>query len=225
MNTKPGEDGTPLSMGDLEKAERVLEATQPLTEKVPKITVVVTTNLALGLLKLEQGKEDEARAHFEKSVDAFKNLEFTTEPLLHIETLLHLTSLYAKSGRLEKAAEMSAWARRLAETLKSDAGLAMALQAQAALHSANGDGKAAEQAYLESLKLWEKAGWPYYKAKALVTVLKPSRDEPGRIKETLTASYRNLHEARRQERFGEDKSKTFSVTVFGRATHTTSKSR
>ena len=157
-----------LSMGDLEKAERVLEAAQRLTEKVPKITVVVTTNLALGLLKLEQGKEQEARAHFEKSVDAFKNWEFTTEPLLHIETLLHLTSLYAKGGRLEKAAEMSEWAKRLAETLKSDAGLAMASQAKAALHSASGDGKAAEEAYLECLALWEKAGWPYYKAKALI---------------------------------------------------------
>ena len=140
-----------LSMGDLEKAEKVLQAAEHLTEKVPKITVVVTTNLALGLLRLEQGKEQEARAHFERSVDAFKKWEFTTEPLLHIETLLHLTSLYAKGGRMKEAAEMSEWAKRLAETLRSDAGLAMASQAKAALHAASGDGKAAEEAYLECL--------------------------------------------------------------------------
>ena len=158
----------PLSMGDLEKAERILQATERLTEKAPKITLVVTTNLALGLLKLEQGKEQEARTHFERSVDAFKNWEFTTEPLLHVETLLYLTSLYAKEGRLEEARKMSEWARRIAETLKSDAGLAMAFQAEATLLSATGDRKRAEEDYLKSLTLWEKAGWPYYHAKALV---------------------------------------------------------
>jgi hypothetical protein len=88
--------------------------------------------------------------------------------LLHVETLLHLTSLYAKGGRREEARKMSEWAKRLAETLRSDAGLAMASQAKAALHAASGDGKAAEEAYLECLALWEKAGWPYYKAKALI---------------------------------------------------------
>ena len=157
-----------LSMGDLEKAERVLQAAQRLTERVPKITVVVTTNLALGLLKLEQGKDEEARLCFETSVDAFKKWEFTTEPLLHVETLLHLTSLYAKGGRLEEARKMSEWARRLAERLKSDAGLAMALQAEANVLLATGDRKGGEEAYLKSLALWEKAGWSYYHAKALV---------------------------------------------------------
>ncbi len=157
-----------LSMGNLEKAEKVLEAAEHLAEKVPKITVVVTTNLALGLLRLEQGKDQEARAHFERSVDAFKKWEFTTEPLLHVETLLHLTSLYAKGGRLEEARKMSEWAERLAGTLKSDAGLAMALQAEASVLFAGGNQKAAEEAHLKSLGLWEKAGWPYYHAKALV---------------------------------------------------------
>jgi predicted ATPase len=157
-----------LSMGDLDKAERNLQAAQRLTEKAPKITLVVTVNLALGLLRLEQGKEEEARSCFEKSVDAFKKWEFTTEPLLHVETLLHLTSLYAKEERLEEAQKMSEWARRIADTLKSDAGLAMALQAEASLLLATGNRKGAEEAYLKSLTLWEKAGWPYYHAKALV---------------------------------------------------------
>ena len=31
------------------------------------------------------------------------------------------------------------------------------------------DRKGAEEAYLKSLELWEKAGWPYYQAKALVS--------------------------------------------------------
>jgi len=33
---------------------------------------------------------------------------------------------------------------------------------------AGGDRKGAEEAYLKSLELWEKAGWPYYHGKALV---------------------------------------------------------
>jgi len=52
--------------------------------------------------------------------------------------------------------------------LKSDAGLAMALQAEASVLLADGDQAAAEEAYLKSLALWEKAGWPYYHAKTLV---------------------------------------------------------
>jgi len=63
---------------------------------------------------------------------------------------------------------MSEWAERLAGTLKSDAGLAMALQAEASVLLAGGNQKAAEEAHLKSLGLWEKAGWPYYHAKALV---------------------------------------------------------
>ncbi len=157
-----------LSMGELEKAERILQEAQRLTEKAPKITLVVTTNLALGLLKLEQGREQEARAHFEKSVDAFKDWEFTTQPLLHIETLLHLTSLYCTKGELEKAGKTAEWALRLAEQLRSEAGLAMAWQAEANVLQAGGDKKDAEAAFMKCIELWEKAGWPYYKAKALV---------------------------------------------------------
>ena len=44
----------------------------------------------------------------------------------------------------------------------------MASQAEASLLLASGDQKGAEDAYLKSLDLWEKAGWPYYHAKALV---------------------------------------------------------
>jgi hypothetical protein len=52
--------------------------------------------------------------------------------------------------------------------LKSDAGLAMASQAEASLLLATGDSKGAEAALLKSLGLWEKADWPYYHGKALV---------------------------------------------------------
>jgi hypothetical protein len=44
----------------------------------------------------------------------------------------------------------------------------MASQAQAALLLASGDQKGADEAYLKSIGLGEKAGWPYYHAKALV---------------------------------------------------------
>jgi len=185
-----------LSMGDLGEAEKILQAAEHLTEKVPKITVIVTTNLALGLLRLEQGKEQEARTHFEKSVDAFRNWEFTTEPLLHVETLLQLTSLHAKGGRWEETRKMSEWARRLAETLKSDAGLAVASQAEALVLFARGDRKAAEEKYLESLNLWEKAGWPYYRAKALVeyaeAIAKASPAESRRHLEMAVEIFRKL---------------------------------
>ncbi len=155
-----------LSTGDLDAAERYLHAA--LASEDSKITHIVINNLPAALLRLEQGKEDEARAHLETCVNAFKNSEFTTDPLLHVETLLHLTSLYARSGEFEKAANMSQWARRLAEKLHSDAGLAMAAQAEASLFLAQGNQIGAEGAYVKSLDLWEKAGWPYYKAKALV---------------------------------------------------------
>ena len=44
----------------------------------------------------------------------------------------------------------------------------MSSQAEAALLLARNDRKAAEETYLKSLSLWEKAGWPYYHAKAMV---------------------------------------------------------
>jgi len=120
------------------------------------------------MLKEEQGKEQEAKEHYQTCVDSFRKWEFTTFPTLHIQTLLHLTSIYAKNQELERARETSQWAKRLAEALESDAGLAMASQAEASLLLASGDRRGADEAYLKSLGLWEKAGWPYYHAKALV---------------------------------------------------------
>jgi predicted ATPase/class 3 adenylate cyclase len=155
-----------LGMGDIEQAERFLQL--GLAKQDAKITAIVETNLGLGKLRLEQGREEQAKTHFEKCVEAFKDVEFTTMPVLHIETLLHLTFTYTRHGQLEEARRMSEWAKRLAETMKSDAGLAMASQAEAAILLANGDGKGADEAYARSLGLWEKAGWPYYDAKALV---------------------------------------------------------
>jgi hypothetical protein len=52
--------------------------------------------------------------------------------------------------------------------MKSDAGLAMTWQAEANLLTARNNSKEAEEACLKSLELWEKAGWSYYHAKALV---------------------------------------------------------
>lgn len=117
---------------------------------------------------MEQGREDEAKNHLETCVNAFKKWEYTTMPIYHILTLLHLTTIYAKQKEFEKAHESSQWAKRLAETLKSEAGLAMASQAEATLLLATGDSKGAEEGYLKSLELWQKAGWPHYNGKALV---------------------------------------------------------
>jgi hypothetical protein len=44
----------------------------------------------------------------------------------------------------------------------------MASQAEAYVLLGDGDRKGAEEAYLKSLGLWERAGWPYYQARALV---------------------------------------------------------
>ena len=158
-----------LSMGDLEQAEMEFQKGLDTLGENPKITDIVSYHLALGMLREEQGRECEAEEHYVTCVDSFRRWEFTTSPLLHIETLLHLTSIHAKHQELEKARETSQWAKRLAETLKSDAGLALALQAEASSLLATGDRKGAEEAYLKSLDLWERAGWPYYQAKALVS--------------------------------------------------------
>jgi tetratricopeptide (TPR) repeat protein len=155
-----------LGMGDLEQAEEYLQLA--LAKQDPAIASRVEANLGLGILRLEQGREEEAKAHFDAGVDAFKPAEFSTSPLLNVETLLHLTGIYARRGQLDEARRMSEWARRLADTLKSDAGLAMASQAEANLLYATGDLNGAQKAYLESLSFWEKAGWPYYYAKAMV---------------------------------------------------------
>jgi tetratricopeptide (TPR) repeat protein len=191
-----------LGMGDMEQAEKYLQIA--LAKQDPKISSIVETNLGLGTLRLEQGREEEARAHFETCVNAFKPAEFSTMPLLNVETLLHLTRIYTRRGQLEEARRMSEWAKRLAQTLKSDAGLAMASQAEAALLLAGGDRKGADEAYLKSLGLWEKAGWPYYRAKALVAyseALAPENPEESRKRlEQAAEIFRKLEAKRDIER-------------------------
>jgi len=155
-----------LGFGDLEQAEKYLQAAS--TIQYERSTAIVEAHLAFAELRLEQGSEEDAKTHFEICVNAFKVAEFSTMPLLNVETLLHLTSIYARRGQLEEARKMSQWSMRLAETLKSDAGLAMASQAEANLLLATGDSKGAMDAFLKSLGLWEKAGWPYYHGKVLV---------------------------------------------------------
>jgi hypothetical protein len=157
-----------LGMGDLDQAEMEFQKGRGWIDENPKITDIVHYHLGLGILKEEEGREHEAKEHYQTCVDSFRKWEFTTFLTLHIETLLHLTSIFVRNQELERAHETSQWARRLAETLKGDAGLAMASQAEAALLLASSDQKGAEQAYLNCLELWEKTGWPYYHAKALV---------------------------------------------------------
>jgi hypothetical protein len=166
-----------LGMGALDQAEEYLENSN--AKQNPLIMHVVAFNLALGKVRLEQGREDEARAQFETCVDRFKTSEFDLISPHQIETLLYLTAIYAKHGQLDEARRMSLWAKRLAETVKSDAGLAMASQAEAALLVAEGNRKGADEAYLKSLGLWEKAGWPYYRAKALVAYSEALAQENG----------------------------------------------
>jgi len=155
-----------LTRGDLDEAARY--ASLALAKPDPKITDVVISNLPIALLRLEQGREREAVVHLQTCAEAFRKAEFTTLPLLHVETLMHLVVLNSKGKQLDKAATNLEWAKHLATQLKSDAGLAMASQAEAALIVAKGDVRLAEEAFLKSLALWEKANWPYYRAKALV---------------------------------------------------------
>jgi tetratricopeptide (TPR) repeat protein len=133
-----------------------------------KITTVVACNLALGVLALEKREEEQAMQNFRTCVEAFKDWEFTTTPLHHVEALANLAAIHARHGNVEQARNSIQWAKRLAETLKSDAGLALASQAEAGHLLATGDSKGAEEAFRKSLALWEKAGWPYYHARALV---------------------------------------------------------
>ena len=155
-----------LGMGDLDQAEKYLENSS--VKQNPMIIHVVNFNLALGKVRLDQGRMDEAQACFETCVDKFRTNEFDPVPPDQVEALLHLTVIYAKRGQFDEARKMSEWAKLLAETLKGDASFAMASQAEAALLLASGDGKGAEEAYMKSLDLWEKAGWPYYHGEALV---------------------------------------------------------
>jgi class 3 adenylate cyclase/tetratricopeptide (TPR) repeat protein len=159
-----------LGKGDLEHAEAEFQNPEVIhvAKESPKLSLRVAYHLKLGILREAQDRELEAKEHYETAVNAFKKWEFTTYPYVHIETLLCLIGIYVKHGQLDEARKMSQWARRLAETLKSDAGLAMSSQAEASLLLATGDSGGAEEAYLRSLELWEKAGWPYYHGKALV---------------------------------------------------------
>ena len=157
-----------LMTGDLQKADAHFQNALRLLYEGSKITYTVEAHLGIALLRLEQGREDEAKTHLETCVNAFKKWEFTTRPLYHVETLLHLTSIYAREKDIEKARGTWQWAKRIAETLSSDAGLAMASQAEAALLLATGDSKGAEKAYLNCLDFWRNAGWPYYHGKALI---------------------------------------------------------
>ena len=153
-----------LLEGSSDEFERSL---QSLIKPDSTMSSLVELNLELGQLRMEQERNDEARACFESNVDAFKDAEFSTQPLNHIETLLYLTVIYVRQGEIDKARNSSQWAKRLAGQLNSNAGMALGLQAEANLLLAVGDRKGAEEAYLECLALWEKARWPYYHAKAL----------------------------------------------------------
>ena len=157
-----------LGMGDLQKAGADFEQALESMKDDTKIGSVVPLHVGLGLLREEQGREVEARQHFETSANAFRKLEFSSQPILHIETLLRLTQMYTKHQEMDKAREASQWAARLSEQLRSNAGLAMSAQADALIHIAAGEGKMAEESLGKSVALWEKAGWPYYHAKALV---------------------------------------------------------
>jgi predicted ATPase/archaellum biogenesis ATPase FlaH len=155
-----------LSLGDMGEAEKYIEAAAARDHQ--QIPHIVQASLGLGKLRLEQGKEQEAEASLEKCMEAFKKSEFTTMPLFHVETLLLLTSIYAKQGRVEEAGKMSDWALRLAETLKSNAALAMGKVAKANVLLAKEDRNGALETYREALGFWGKAGWPYYHARTLV---------------------------------------------------------
>jgi hypothetical protein len=155
-----------LSLGDVEQAEKYLQMAE--SRNYQQITQIVQTNLLKGKLRLAHGNEKQAQVCLEKCVDAFKNTEFTTYPLLHVESLQLLTSIHAKQGRVAEAMKMSDWAGRLAGTLKSDAGLAMAKEAQANVLLAKGERDGALETYRVALGFWGKAGWLYYHSKALV---------------------------------------------------------
>ncbi len=69
-----------LGMGELEGAETDIQKAVSLGDESRKITPIVGSHLAMGQLRLAQGKEENARQHFEIGVEAFKRWEFTTNP-------------------------------------------------------------------------------------------------------------------------------------------------
>ena len=90
-----------LSMGDLDQAEKYLESSN--VKQNPLIMHVVAFNLALGKVRLDQGRDDEAKTCLETCVDAFKKSEFSPIPPHQVEVLVHLTTTYAKRGQLDEA--------------------------------------------------------------------------------------------------------------------------
>jgi len=155
-----------LCMGDLEEAKECFESSS--AKQRTEVVFNVWFNLSLGKLRLEEGREDDAKACFERCVNAFKDRELS-DPWPNVETLMHLTSIYAGREQLKEARKTSEWANRLAGSQwRSDALVAMALQAEASVLVACGNTKVAEETYLKCLASWEKAGWPYYQGKALV---------------------------------------------------------
>ena len=62
-------------MGDLEQAEKCLEGSS--AKQRSEIVFVVWFNLNLGNLRLEQGRVDEAKAHYETCVNVFKEQELS----------------------------------------------------------------------------------------------------------------------------------------------------
>ena len=182
-----------LLEGRSEEFERYLRS---LIKRDSTLASLVEVNLELGQLRMEQGKDDEAKPYFESNVEAFKDAEFSTQPLNHIETLLYLTQIYARQREIEKARNSAQWAKRLAGQLNGQAGMALGLQAEANLLLAIGDRKGAEEAYLECLVLWEKARWPYYHAKALAeyaeAIAKTFPDESRKRLEASIGIFRKL---------------------------------
>ncbi len=105
-------------------------------------------------------------------------------------------AVLASRNYAEKAREASEWAKRLAEQLRSDAGLAMAYQADASVLLVTGNTKGAEDAYMKSLSFWEKAGWPFYQARALVAcsqaMIQSSPDESRKRLQQAAEIFRKL---------------------------------
>jgi tetratricopeptide (TPR) repeat protein len=156
-----------INMGDLEKAELYLEASR--AKESPRPSQQIYFNQAFGELRLGQGRINDAKGHFERCLKAIKEEPDTEWAEWYIEPLLDLTLVCVELGQLEEARETAELAKRLSDRYSWDTyGPAMALQAEAAVLRAEGNQEGAEEAYVKCLALWEKAGWPYYKAKALV---------------------------------------------------------
>jgi tetratricopeptide (TPR) repeat protein len=158
-----------LCMGELEKAEKYLEASKAKQSTNPDSQYYF--NQIFGELRFEQGRVDDAKQHLERCFKAIR--EWKLKPVLlyfscDVEALLDLTLTYVNLGQLEEARATSDLAKGFSERyLWSPYILAIALQAEAAAHFAEGNRQAGEKACMECLENWDKAGWPYYQAKAL----------------------------------------------------------